>query len=157
MNEKQVHKIVVIGLLIIASTITLITSVNASSMTEAEVSYLNATNLHNEIISHYEKRFELFVLYSSQGIVTEYNNTLRDIGTSFSVLEKTHDKLMGEYPEDKNWTDTATELNRMAKWLRAYEQDQIIHLERKLRKELEAQYAVLANNVSEEIKAKTIN
>jgi len=115
MNEKQVHKIVVIGLLIIASTITLITSVNASSMTEAEVSYLNATNLHNEIISHYEKRFELFVLYSSQGIVTEYNNTLRDIGTSFSVLEKTHDKLMEEYPGDKKWSDTDRTYKRVEK------------------------------------------
>jgi len=153
MNKKQVNMIVAIGL----ATLTLITSANAFSMTEAREKYINATNIHNEIISHYEKRVDLFLLYSSQSIVTEYNATLRDISTSFSVLEKTHNKLLEEYPSDKNWTDTATELDRMANWLRAYEQDQIIHLERKLRKELEAQYAVLANNVSEEIKAKTIN
>jgi len=153
MNKKQVNMIVTIGL----ATLALITSASAFSMTEAEGNYLNATNMHNEIISHYEKRFDLFVLYSSEGIGTEYNNTLRDIGTSFSVLEKTHNKLLEEYPDDKNWSDTATELNRMANWLQSYEKDEIAKLETKLRKELEAQYSILLNNVSEEVTAKTIN
>ena len=153
MSKKPMHKIVAIGLVILA----LITSANAFSMTEAGGNYLNATNMHNEIISHYEKRFDFFVLYSSEGIVTEYSNTFMDIDTSFSVLEKTHNKLLEEYPKDKNWTDTAIELSRMAKWLQSYEKDEIAKLESKLRKELEAQYSVLLNNVSEEVKAKTIN
>jgi len=80
-----------------------------------------------------------------------------DIDTSFSVLEKTYNKLLEEYPKDKNWSDTAIELSRMAKWLRAYEKDEIANLELKLREELESQYAVLVNTVSEEVKNKTIN
>lgn len=153
MNKKQVHKIIAIGL----ATLALIASADAFSMTEAEGNYLNATNLHKEIVSHYEKRFDLFMLYSSESIVTEYNNTLGDISTSFSVLEKTHNKLMEEYPEDKNWTDTAIELSRMGDWLHSYEKEEIINMELKLRKELEAQYTVLVKNVSVKVKAKTIN